>query len=47
MQIKIKILDTIINLDSRPSDSIEIAIRENLPIYITDEVLKLIDYAMI
>jgi len=41
--IKIKILDRLINLDSRPSDSIEIAIRENLSIYVTDEVLKLID----
>ena len=42
-KINIKILDTLINLDSRPSDAIEIGIRENLEIYITDEVLKLIN----
>ena len=41
--IKIKFLDTLINLDSRPSDAVEIAIRENLPIYVNDEVLKLIN----
>ena len=42
-KINIKISDTLINLDSRPSDAIEIGIRENLEIYITDEVLKLIN----
>ena len=41
--IKIKFLDTLINLDSRPSDAIEIAIREDLPIYIMDEVLNVTD----
>ena len=41
--IKIKILDKLINLDSRPSDAVEIAIRENLPIYVDDKVLKLIN----
>ena len=39
--IRIKFLDTLINLDSRPSDAVEIAIREGLPIYVDDEVLKL------
>ncbi len=41
--IKIKFLDTLIELDSRPSDAIEIAIKENLPIYIIDEVLKIVN----
>ena len=41
--IKIKFLDKLIDLDSRPSDAIEIAIREKLPIYINDKVLKLIN----
>ena len=41
--IKIKFLDTLINLDSRPSDAIEIAIREDLPIYVTEQVLNLIN----
>ena len=40
--IKIKFLNRVINLDSRPSDAIEIAIRENLPIYVDDKVLNLI-----
>ena len=41
--IKLKISNTVINLDARPSDAIEIAIKENLPIYIKDEILKLIN----
>ena len=41
--IKIKFLDRLIELDSRPSDAIEIAIKEELPIYIIDEVLKIIN----
>jgi len=41
--INIEISNTPIHLDSRPSDAIEIAIRENLPIYVNDKVLKLIN----
>ena len=41
--INIEISNTPIHLDSRPSDAIEIAIRENLPIYVNDKVLELIN----
>jgi len=41
--INIEISNTPIHLDSRPSDAIEIAIRENLPIYVKDKVLELIN----
>lgn len=39
--IKIKFSESLIELDSRPSDSVEISIKEKLPIYISDKVLKL------
>ena len=41
--INIEIASESIHLDARPSDSIEISIREKLPIYITDKVLQLIN----
>ena len=41
--INIEISNTPIHLDSRPIDAIEIAIRENLPIYVNDKVLELIN----
>tara|TARA_B100000029_G_C17532126_1_gene943640 strand:+ start:568 stop:1134 length:567 start_codon:yes stop_codon:yes gene_type:complete len=40
--INIEISNSSIHLDSRPSDAIEIAIKEKLPIYINNSVIELI-----
>ena len=42
--LNIKINQSIINLDCKPSNAIEIAIKENAPLYISQDVLNKINF---
>ena len=42
--INLEINQEIINLDCKPCDAIEIAIRQNIPIFLSDNVLKQINF---